>query len=89
MSVQLEINWKTGEVFIQNTSTDLAIAAKDQKAQIDIPERYQSYLKVFSEQEATRMPINRPYDLSIKLDETFIPKQAPVFQLSEDEDKEL
>ena len=68
---------------------DLAITAKQQQLDMTLPSHLQSYHKVFSEQEATRLPQPRPYDLSIQLKPDFVLRLASIYQLPSDEEKEL
>ena len=47
------------------------------------------YTDRFSEQLSTRFPKSQPYDMKIVLKDTFIPRIAKTFLLTEHEDQEL
>ena len=68
---------------------DLAIATKQQQLDTVLPKHLHQWQKIFSEQEASRLPQPRPYDLTIKLKPDFVPHLAPIYQLPLDEEKEL
>jgi len=51
---------------IKTTSTDLAIAAGQHKAKVELPAQYQKFAKVFSEDESHRFPPSQPWDHMIE-----------------------
>ena len=48
-------------------TTDLAIQAKSEPSNVELPEVYKKYASVFSEEEAQRFPPSRPWDHVIDL----------------------
>ena len=62
---------KTPEASIRKTSTSAQLAAQHTKEDSDwkkiVPPQYHKWKKVFSEQEATRMPQHQPWDIEIEL----------------------
>ena len=62
---------KTSEVSIKKTSTSAQLAAQHAPIEGDwkqiVPPQYHKWKKVFSEQEATRMPKHQPWDIEIEL----------------------
>jgi hypothetical protein len=55
----------------------------------ELPEIYQEFAKVFSEEEASKLPPHRPYDISIDLLPDAKPKHGPIYSHNMEEDKEL
>lgn len=54
-----------------------------------IPPQFHKYLKVFSEKEAERFPVKKPWDHAIDLKESFVPKKGRNIPLSHDEQEEV
>ena len=52
---------------IRTTATELAIAAQQYTKAAEIPEEYQQYAKVFSEEESHQFPLSRDFDHAITL----------------------
>jgi hypothetical protein len=55
----------------------------------ELPEIYQEFAKVFSEEEASKLPPHRPYDIAIDLLPDVKPKHGPIYSHNVAEDEEL
>ena len=63
-------------------STDLAMQAEAVKPKKSLPAEYAEYTQVFSKEATDHVPPSRPYDHTINLDESFIPKIGKLYPLS-------
>ena len=54
-----------------------------------VPKAYHKYLKVFSKKESECMPIRKPWDHTIDMKDTFVPKKGRLIPLSPQEQKEI
>ena len=63
-------------------STDLAMQAEAAKPKKTLPAEYAEYAQVFSKEATDHVPPSRPYDHTINLDESFIPKIGKLYPLS-------
>ncbi|KAF8759769.1 hypothetical protein RHS01_01831 [Rhizoctonia solani] len=59
------------------------------KAVEEIPLPYQEFSKVFSEEESSKLPPHRPYDIAIELLPDAKPRHGPIYSLGPKEDAEL
>ncbi|QRW22541.1 Retrotransposable element Tf2 protein [Rhizoctonia solani] len=59
------------------------------KAVEEIPLPYQEFAKVFSEEESSKLPPHRPYDIAIELLPDARPRHGPIYSLGPREDAEL
>ena len=50
--------------------------------EVKLPERYEEFSSVFSEEEAHRFPPSRPCDHAINLDDSFVPKVGKIYPLT-------
>ena len=55
--------------------------------EVKLPEIYEEFSSVFSEEEAHRFPPSRPYDHAINLDDSFVPKVGKIYPLTPKEQK--
>ena len=55
--------------------------------EVKLPERYEAFSSVFSEEEAHCFPPSWPYDHAINLDNSFIPKVGKIYPLTPKEQK--
>jgi hypothetical protein len=69
------------------TATNLAIETEKAKPKVTLPSEYSQFASVFSEAASAHLPPSRPYDHTINLDETFIPKIGKIYPLSPDEQR--
>jgi hypothetical protein len=69
------------------TATNLAIETEKSKPKATLPSEYTAFSFVFSEEASSCLPPSRPYDHTINLDDTFVPKIEKVYPLSPDEQK--
>ena len=63
-------------------STNLAMQAEAMKAKKTLLAEYAEYAQVFSKEATGHIPPSRPYDHTINLDESFIPKIGKLYPLS-------
>ena len=63
-------------------STDLAMQAEVAKPKKTLPAEYAEYAQVFSKEATDHIPPSQPYDHTINLDESFIPKIGKLYPLS-------
>jgi len=61
----------------------------DETAEKLIPSQYHDYLKVFSKAKSERMPIRKPWDHTIDMKETFMPKKGQIIPLFATEQEEV
>lgn len=54
-----------------------------------LPEEYQDFMYVFTEDEEVPLPPHRPYDLAIELEPGSKPKWGPLYNLGQKEDDKL
>ena len=54
-----------------------------------VPKEYHKFLKVFSKKESERMPLQKPWDHTIDLKDTFKPKKGHIIPLSPAEQEEV
>ncbi|QRW17323.1 Retrotransposable element Tf2 protein [Rhizoctonia solani] len=59
------------------------------KAVEEIPLPYQEFSRVFSEEESSKLPPHRPYDIAIELLPDAKPRHGPIYSLGPKEDAEL
>ncbi|QRW17537.1 Transposon Tf2-12 polyprotein [Rhizoctonia solani] len=64
-------------------------AVLELKAVEEIPLPYQEFSKVFSEEESSKLPPHRPYDIAIELLPDARPQHGPIYSLGRREDAEL
>ena len=69
------------------TATELAAAAEKSKPKPTLPPEYSSFASVFFKEATDHIPLSRPYDHEINLDDAFTPKIGKVYPLSPDERK--
>ncbi|QRW23397.1 Retrotransposable element Tf2 protein [Rhizoctonia solani] len=55
----------------------------------EIPTPYQEFSRVFSEEESSKLPPHRPYDIAIELLPDAKPRHGPIYSLGPREDAEL
>ena len=63
-------------------STDLAMQAEAAKPKKTLPAEYAEYAQVFSKEATDHVPPSQPYDHTINLDKSFIPKIGKLYPLS-------
>ena len=61
----------------------------DPKPEDLVPKAYHKYLKVFSKKESECMPVCKPWDHAIDMQDTFMPKKGRLIPLSPQEQKEV
>ena len=85
------IDWKENTIEIRRVSPamEMAIEQTNPSEQKDIPSYLSDFASVFSEKASERMPQSRPYDMKITLKESFVPRIAKAFPMTETEDAEL
>ncbi|QRW17582.1 Retrotransposable element Tf2 protein [Rhizoctonia solani] len=66
-----------------------APAVLELKAVEEIPTPYQEFSRVFSEEESSKLPPHRPYDIAIELLPDAKPRHGPIYSLGPREDAEL
>ncbi|QRW17432.1 Retrotransposable element Tf2 protein [Rhizoctonia solani] len=64
-------------------------AVLELKAVEEIPLPYQGFSKVFSEEESSKLPPHRPYNIAIELLPDAKPRHGPIYSLGPREDVEL
>ncbi|QRW26231.1 Retrotransposable element Tf2 protein [Rhizoctonia solani] len=64
-------------------------AVLELKAVEEIPLPYQEFSKVFSEEESSKLPPHRPYNIAIELLPDARPQHGPIYSLGPREDAEL
>ncbi|QRW20813.1 Retrotransposable element Tf2 protein [Rhizoctonia solani] len=64
-------------------------AVLELKAVEEIPVPYQEFARVFSEEESSKLPPHRPYDIAIELLPDAKPRHGPIYSLGPREDAEL
>jgi hypothetical protein len=57
------------------------------KPKATLSPEYTTFSSVFSKEASSRLPPSRPYDHTINLDDTFVPKIGKVYPLSPDKQK--
>ena len=75
------------QVWKPTIATELAREAGMMKAKL--PEWYKEFSSVFSKEEAHRFPPSWPYDHTINLDDSFIPKVGKIYPLTPKEQKAM
>ena len=70
---------------ISSADIDTMLAPPTKGAPIDIPEEYQEFKALFSEEEANKLPPHRPGDHHIQLKEGTTPSFGPLYSLSKHE----
>ncbi len=69
------------------TATDLVVAAQQYTTKATVPQEYQKYAKVFSEEESKRYPPKRVWDHTIELKEGSLDAiDCKVYPLNQTED---
>ena len=63
-------------------STNLAMQAKVAKPKKTLPAKYAKFTQVFSKEATDYVPPSQPFDHTINLDESFIPKIGKFYPLS-------
>ena len=69
------------------TATELATAAEKAKPKQTLPPEFVNHASVFSKDATDHVPLSRPYDHKINLDDSFTPKIGKVYPLSPEERK--
>ncbi|QRW20576.1 Transposon Tf2-12 polyprotein [Rhizoctonia solani] len=64
-------------------------AVLELKAVEEIPAPYQEFTRVFSEEESSKLPPHRPYNIAIELLPDARPRHGPIYSLGPREDAEL
>ena len=54
---------------------------------VKLPEKYNEFSSVFSEEEAHSFPPSQPYDHAINLNDSFVPKVGKIYPLTPKEQK--
>ena len=82
-----KLNGKFTTVSVNKTTIATELAREAGMMEVELPERYEEFSSVFSEEEAHRFPPSRPYDHAINLDDSFIPKVGKIYPLAPKEQK--
>ena len=69
-----KLDGKFTAVSVNKTTITTELAREAGMTEVKLPERYEEFSSVFSEEEAHCFPPSRPYDHAINLDDSFIPK---------------
>ena len=76
--------------FIHQAKVEAPVAKKPAHSPEElVPPCYYSYLNIFSEKAASRFPLQKPWDHTIDLKETFGPKKGQLIPLFPEEQKEV
>ena len=62
---------------------------KEKTPEVLVPKEYHKFLKVFSKKESKHMPLQKPWDHTIDLKDTFKPKKGHIIPLSPAEQEEV
>ena len=54
-----------------------------------VPQELHEFLTVFNKEKSERMPLRKPWDHSIELKDSFIPKKSKIYSMSPEEQKEI
>ncbi|QRW25843.1 Retrotransposable element Tf2 protein [Rhizoctonia solani] len=88
-----QISWEKHTLIFNSlycSNNCLAIpAVLELKAVEEIPLPYQEFSKVFSEEESSKLPPHRPYNIAIELLPDAKPQHGPIYSLGPREDTEL
>jgi len=60
-----------------------------QKVEDMVPKRFHRWLKVFGKQKPERIPVRKPWDHAIDLQEEFVPRKRRIYPLSRIEREEV
>ena len=71
------------------TATELAIATEKARPKLSLSPEYAPFALVFLKEATDHVPLSRPHDHKINLDETFKPKIGKVYSLSSEERKAM
>ena len=82
---KLDGKFTTVQVCKTTIATELAREAG--MSEVKLPERYEEFSSVFSEEEAHHFPPSQLYDHAINLDDSFIPKVGKIYPLTPKEQK--
>ena len=82
-----KLDGKFTTVSVNKTTIATELAREAGMMEVKLPERYEEFSSVFSEEEAHRFPPSRPYDHAINLDDSFIPKVGKIYPLTPKEQK--
>ena len=82
-----KLNGKFTAVSVNKTTIATELAREAGMTEVKLPERYEEFSSVFSEEEAHCFPPSRPYDHAITLDNSFVPKVGKIYPLTLKEQK--
>ena len=74
-------------VSVNKTTITTELAREAGMMEVKLPERYEEFSSVFSEEEAHRFPPSWPCDHAINLDDSFTPKVGKIYPLTLKEQK--
>ena len=82
-----KLGGKFTPVSVNKTTIATELAREAGMTKVKLPERYEEFSLVFSEEEAHRFPPSWPYDHAINLDDSFVPKVRKIYPLTLKEQK--
>ena len=82
-----KLKGKFTTVSVNKTIIATELAREAGMTEVKLPERYEEFASVFSEEEAHHFPPSRPYNHTINLDNSFIPKVGKIYPLTLKEQK--
>ena len=82
-----KLNGKFTTVSVNKTTIATELAREAGMTEVKLPEKYKEFFSVFSEEEAHRFPPSQPYDHTINLNDSFVPKVGKIYPLTLKEQK--
>ena len=84
-----KLDGKFTAVHICKTNIATELAREAGMTEVKLPERYKEFSSIFSKEEAHCFPPSRPYDHTINLDNSFVPKVGKIYPLTPKEQKAM
>ena len=82
-----KLSGKFTAVSVNKTIIATELAREAGMTEVKLPEIYEEFSSVFSEEETHCFPPSRPYDHAINLDNSFVPKVGKIYPLTPKEQK--
>ena len=82
-----KLDGKFTAVSVNKTTIATELAREAGMTEVKLPERYKEFSSVFSKEEAHHFPPSRPYNHTINLDHSFVPKVGKIYPLTLKEQK--
>ena len=82
-----KLDGKFTAVSVNKTTIATELTREAGMTEVKLPERYEEFSSVFSEEEAHHFPPSRPYNHAINLNDSFVPKVGKIYPLTPKEQK--